>query len=245
MKAIQSLFFIVSFTATILSLSAASQTTDFTYVHPLAGSENLNPEQNIILKHKQGIDPASVQKNSISINGSISGAIEFDLMLAEDNKTILLTPVKPFTLGEMVSVNIPRGIKTSNGIDIKPLQFSFGIPDFDRVAIYTRLKELSVEEEVPTIPYNGNKPKDYIDDIQDNEIQVYPNPFSNQITINNPDKKNQNARIYDAAGTLIHEEAIHGETIQINTQSYPPGIYFIQVIKESNQHSTVYKTIKR
>jgi hypothetical protein len=63
-------------------------------------------------------------------------------------------------------------------------------------------------------------------------INVYPNPATSfvNIAIDAPLDKTYNVKISDVLGNVITEQAIEPNTeLQLNTQHYPAGIYFISI----------------
>lgn len=63
--------------------------------------------------------------------------------------------------------------------------------------------------------------------VNTNDIICYPNPFYNQITIQNNDLLNGYLDVFDVTGKLIYTTAIH--TNQINLSHLDVGLYFIVV----------------
>ncbi|HEX3078982.1 MAG TPA: arylsulfotransferase family protein, partial [Puia sp.] len=95
---------------------------------PRPGSEDLNPEQNIILREGNLIDQSFLdKKNLFEIKGSISGRHPFTTVFCRDQKTILLNPVTPFTEGETVIVTIHDGLVRADGKSVEGLTFHFKI----------------------------------------------------------------------------------------------------------------------
>ncbi|MDA3883298.1 MAG: T9SS type A sorting domain-containing protein, partial [Bacteroidales bacterium] len=77
---------------------------------------------------------------------------------------------------------------------------------------------------------------DGINDASLNQLQIYPNPASNSITI---DLKNNhrslNADIFDASGKLVLSTNINGEQTKIDISTLPPGSY--QLVIENTSHN--------
>jgi hypothetical protein len=72
------------------------------------------------------------------------------------------------------------------------------------------------------------------------EVKVYPNPFSEKITIVLPGEAGQ-ILLYNTTGRLIHTEAFEAFDVErtINTSDMQPGIYFIKL------NDQTFKMIKR
>jgi hypothetical protein len=62
---------------------------------------------------------------------------------------------------------------------------------------------------------------------QANNLQVYPNPFTNELTITSTAKTN--AILFDMLGNKINEFALHNATQTISLESLAPGMYYLQV----------------
>ncbi len=69
--------------------------------------------------------------------------------------------------------------------------------------------------------------------LQNNNINVYPNPSKDLINIKISDKI-ENIKIYNFIGQIVFDEIINDNSVQINTSNYKPGIYFI-TIKTKNK----------
>ena len=129
----------------LLSLSShlLGQYGEIAYICPVPGSSNLNPEQNIIIRLNERLKPSSLRSGLLQIKGSVSGPFKADLLLADDDRTIIFTPTQAFALGETVHIMLREGINTVSGKEISSFEFEFSIIHHDRNAIRKRLEELS------------------------------------------------------------------------------------------------------
>jgi hypothetical protein len=75
-----------------------------------------------------------------------------------------------------------------------------------------------------------------------NAISVFPNPFNDQININNEANINLDITIFDVTGKIISSEKSNSNSITINTLELTQGIYIINV--KSNELSANYKVVK-
>lgn len=75
-------------------------------------------------------------------------------------------------------------------------------------------------------------------------LQVYPNPFSTSLTINIEGgfEKNANVTITDITGKVVLTEELNGSKNQLNLTSLEKGIYFAEI--RSNNSKAVKKIIK-
>lgn len=83
--------------------------------------------------------------------------------------------------------------------------------------------------------------------IEDNTLektQVYPNPFTNKLTLNFGSQNIKNAQIivFDITGNKIDSKKINGQkSVVLNTEKWNSGLYFIQI---NSNHSIAFKVIK-
>lgn len=106
----------------------AQEKSSFQYISPLPDSKLLSRETNIIFSHSELIDQSSLlTENVISVIGSQSGTHAGELILSDDNKTVLFNPDLPFDAGETVTVTLFEGIKTLSGKSVETESYSFSI----------------------------------------------------------------------------------------------------------------------
>lgn len=97
----------------------------YQYVSPKPGSELVSSETNIILRYSAFIDRTALSSILINIRGSISGNHTGELILSDDNKTIVFTPENVFVGNEEVIVVVEEGIRTLAGEKLPEYSFSF------------------------------------------------------------------------------------------------------------------------
>lgn len=91
--------------------------------------------------------------------------------------------------------------------------------------------------------YKNEVPSTSLPHKSDYNLTVYPNPFTDWITVK--DIRNQEAciSVFNVIGDIILEEHWMGKNEYfLNTANLPKGIYFIQIA--SKDHTTAYKMIK-
>lgn len=80
----------------------------------------------------------------------------------------------------------------------------------------------------------------------DVNIQVYPNPVVNYLTINMGDYQNQATfTLYDTQGKLLKTEKIKNTFSTINFSIYAKGVYFLSVLDNQYKKLKTYKIIKQ
>jgi len=131
----------------LIQLNLYAQKSEFSYVCPMPGSANLNPEQNIILACSDGFDLATVNSEKFNISGSISGPVMVDFIFPDGEDKIIIKPLNPFSLGETVAVEILDGIMTKRSRDIKAYKFFFTVIDHDRKKVRSQLNNYLYENE--------------------------------------------------------------------------------------------------
>ncbi|OGU54916.1 MAG: hypothetical protein A2V66_02080 [Ignavibacteria bacterium RBG_13_36_8] len=115
----------------------------FQYVSPKPGSTYNTMESTIIIREGSFIDRFGLNEFDIFVYGSISGKINGELLLSNDNKTIIFKPYQKFLPGEKVTVEVKDGIKKSNGGKTEPYIFTFDIAPFTKTPNpYAEIAEL-------------------------------------------------------------------------------------------------------
>jgi len=108
-----------------------SAISEFEYLSPLPNSEMNNPKTNLIIRYGVPFNTDDVlNKNVIEVIGSKSGLHSGEIILAENNNTLLFEPYIPFQKGEIVNVKIISNVRTNNDEIIPELNFNFRITDY-------------------------------------------------------------------------------------------------------------------
>jgi len=68
-----------------------------------------------------------------------------------------------------------------------------------------------------------------INELKDLNINIYPNPVNNQLTVLLNDKVSFNVKLIDANGKIIYSKFNNYNQLIINLSDYKPGVYFIKV----------------
>ena len=91
----------------ILSFNLVAQNSiPYLFVSPRPMSNMVSGETNIILRHSNFIDQASLSADLIKVEGSISGIHTGEFLLSDDNKTMVFNPDRAFTGNEVVTVEL-------------------------------------------------------------------------------------------------------------------------------------------
>jgi uncharacterized repeat protein (TIGR02059 family) len=136
--------------------------------------------------------------------------------ISTDFKTILVTLSTVVQKGETVNISYLPG-SLSSKIEVSVPAFSTTVSNISTI---TAVNEIG-------------KP----------EVTIYPNPFTNQLFIENTEQF-ETFIICDIHGKiLITEKLIKNEAAVINTESLKNGLYFLKV--SSGQASKVFKVVKQ
>ena len=151
--------------------SFAQESTTFKYVSPKPDSKLLSRETNIIFSLPEFINESSLTKqNLIKVTGSISGKHSGDLILSDDERTIVFNPANPFAAGETVTVILNPGIQTITGTAVEPLTFSFSITPLEepirldpveRLGLGYTMEDLYSSQLPPETPALDSLPSDF------------------------------------------------------------------------------------
>ncbi|MEN8250932.1 MAG: aryl-sulfate sulfotransferase, partial [Bacteroidota bacterium] len=104
---------------------SAQESHQFQYINPKPASVMVSGETNIILAHSSYINPATVSPSLIFVEGSTSGIHSGELLLSDDNRTLVFNPDMAFVSNEEVKVILGDGLRTRSGNSIPGFSFSF------------------------------------------------------------------------------------------------------------------------
>ncbi len=111
------------FSLTLFSLANAQ--TDYDYVSPKPGAILVTNQTNIILRHADQLDAATISDDLIKVVGAKSGLHKGELVLSADGQTVVFNPHTAFSEDEDVTVQIRNGMKTQTGVGINDFSFHF------------------------------------------------------------------------------------------------------------------------
>ncbi len=116
----------------IMVSAVIAETGNYQYISPKPGSLLNSRETNIILRPGDIIDRSSLNPSLIEVFGASSGAHRGDILLSDDDRTIIFNPGHKFYPNEKVTVSLRPGIKTKSGEDILPVSFTFVITPLEK-----------------------------------------------------------------------------------------------------------------
>ena len=156
-----------------------------------------------------------------------------NLSAIEENNTILITWNEPENIdGTLSGYNIYRDENQINeallvetkyiDIDLDPGTYTYQVS-----AIYEHCDESGLTEGFEIV-YVG------ITDLQLSSFNIFPNPTTGKLTINNEQLTIDNVEIFDIMGRKQKTESRKGEKeIVVNISELPAGVYFVKISTES------------
>lgn len=127
---IRTLLCFLMFISIKFSYSQQTGTSNFEYISPVPGSGMNMPQTNIVIRYGTAYNSNDVYlQKLIEVKGEQSGIHSGEIILTENNKTLLFNPDSPFQLGEAVTVRFIRSTKTEDDQTIPALSFSFRITE--------------------------------------------------------------------------------------------------------------------
>ena len=78
----------------------------------------------------------------------------------------------------------------------------------------------------------------------ENEVGVYPNPFTSTIYIQTTSPKQETFSLYDSYGKLILTKTIIDNKEQINTSQLAAGLYFYSIVNKNGERVKAGKVVK-
>ena len=83
----------------------------------------------------------------------------------------------------------------------------------------------------PVVFSNGERTISNLENIDESlSFECFPNPVNGLLTLNLGQANHaESVRIYDAKGVLIQQLNVEAQQIQISTESWVDGIYFVQL----------------
>jgi hypothetical protein len=94
-------------------------------VSPGQNKLNIPLTSNIKAYFKQSMNGSSLDSNSITFFGSMTGRKRGVISYNSGNNSMQIVPYSPFKFGELISATLDTGIKTGSGISIVPYVWSF------------------------------------------------------------------------------------------------------------------------
>ena len=119
--------FFVLLVVLIASVLHAAQ-KDFSYICPLPGSTFVSTRTNVIVRAGEILtDNYQINESLLIVSGSTSGNHTGRLFLEADRRTMVFNPSQPFAPGEIVTVNLQKGLRGNSGRQLEMLYFQFTI----------------------------------------------------------------------------------------------------------------------
>jgi len=193
-------------------------------VNPKPASVMVSNETNIILRYSGILDQSSISSGLIKVEGSKSGIHTGDLLLSDDNRTIVFNPDQAFAGNETVNIVLLSGISTHRGVNVPEYSFSFTTAPTGIVQLHDESfgDNISLADDYYSINVNRNEiystlpaPPITIDSLN--------NPSSGYIFMatwdrNVPAKYGNFIFILDSAGTIVDSVRVKGAPYDFQVQ---------------------------
>lgn len=190
----------------------------FEYISPVPGAELVSAATTIAVRHGEDIDETSLSTVLFDVTGTQSGLHTGRIILAEDNKTVILEPDQPFAPGERVRVAVSSGLTTVSGEVVSGTTFEFVISlkepgKLDEIdTLEAVLDETQVRTDLAQLEITGSSIADYVtapDTLPEITITTAANDtgegynFLSNFDFTNPISSNSYLLILDNLGDLV------------------------------------------
>ena len=109
----------------VILLANNTSAQSIIYTSPKPNSSFVSLSSNIIIRCDHKFDISSITPDKFLVEGSLSGVHSGTIRVADDQKTILFTPVEQFSANEEVSVKVSSGMLTTDNEPVAGLFFKF------------------------------------------------------------------------------------------------------------------------
>jgi hypothetical protein len=112
----------------LAAFAKGDNTASIRYHSPMNGAEYIPPQTNIIARLNGPIEASSIHTPLLfEVSGAASGRHDGDVILSDDQKTVIFKPRTPFLAAETVIVTLNRGLRLKTGAMMAPTMFRFTI----------------------------------------------------------------------------------------------------------------------
>ena len=125
-----------------------------------------SPSTNIIIRTKNIINKQTIGLNDIVVKGSESGIHKGNVVLSDDERTLIFKPFIKFSVGELVSVQLKQGLKDILGDQIGEYSFNFSVSKQStnlyknyESSLQKEIKSLNTQEYSPLNKFSYNNMK--------------------------------------------------------------------------------------
>jgi hypothetical protein len=123
----------------------------FRYLSPMPGAGHVMPQSTLIFRPGDDLEiSGAAWRSSMKVTGSVSGEHKGRWTTADDQKTVIFRPQRPFTLGETVIVSC--GLETAGGktiykhsFDVASRIVSYEPDDYDQIDSDERDEPISID----------------------------------------------------------------------------------------------------
>lgn len=112
------------FTFSSLSIAQSLNINKFQYLFPLPDSKLNSVETNIIIRFGDPLEDYGIEDNLL-VSGNKNGNYNGKIILTENNKTLIYKPHNNFAEGEIITIKLEKGLRTTSNIRLPELQYKF------------------------------------------------------------------------------------------------------------------------
>lgn len=77
-----------------------------------------------------------------------------------------------------------------------------------------------------------------VEEIDQKNISVYPNPATNNFTVNLPTASTANVELFNIVGQKVYNDVVNELTVHVNVSELKPGIYMLKVTQDNKTYTT-------
>lgn len=211
-----------------------------------AGSENnthmfASLNEDLELTIHAGNDQVIFYEDRVTLEASLPDqCYGYWSLISGENGIIdnIYNPKSFFTPGLPDLYRLRWSVSTGNGCSAYDDVLIYYIDSFDKINISDSLLKLNNIKSINNL--NNSSTENFLSDVQMNEakndeIAIYPNPFSNLLVLVNS-KNTKHVEIIDLKGIILFHEINNGsERLVINTEVLPIGYYYLRLTDISNR----------
>lgn len=193
---------------------------------PEYGAVNVDPESSVEIMFSEPIRKESgdlIENDDIpelfkfSLTSQWGSSVPFTGIISQDRQEITLIPVESmYEQQQYFAELIPFTIEDDDG----------NVIDYPETTVFTTGLFVNTNHGIVI-----------------NNVKVFPSPFFHKLVVTSLVGQIGNISIYNCSGFEIFSTKSNDAQLEINTDSFPEGIYFVKITKYSGERS-VFKILK-
>jgi polyhydroxybutyrate depolymerase len=124
-----------------------------------------------------------------------------------------------------------------NGVTIEHFKVEGGAHTWPGAAIQIGVtcQDFKASDEIWRFFKQYSLPVGVNDILSENSFKIYPNPSSNQLTIETDEQENYQVQLLDLQGSILQKSTIFGAQKTLDISNFPNGIYILRLSSEKGQ----------